>query len=233
MIFQTLDDKSECVGIYAGGELLFSPDEFPSTLSQTWNHSAYLKDLDIEYASLYLEGKPLSKVLPEYLQEDWEDVSTKISAFKRSLQLSKVDTNENCFYDLVPKRFLIDLCEIKNKITEYVFKNHPRPQRYSFYHCLSKLLEDVSTRQVRIDEKTLNSFRSIPHLSTIIDRTLQSNRQVHYNQFGSRTGRLTTKPNTFPILTLPQSLRTAIIPKNDYYVELDFNGAEIRTLLGL
>ena len=36
-----------------------------------------------------------------------------------------------------------------------------------------------------------------------------------------------------PILTLNRSLRHAIKPQNDYFLELDFNGAEVRTLLGM
>jgi hypothetical protein len=30
-----------------------------------------------------------------------------------------------------------------------------------------------------------------------------------------------------------REFRSAIRPQNDYYIELDFNGAEVRTLLGL
>ena len=233
MIFQTLDDKSECIGIYADGKLIFSPDEFPPSLSRTWNCSSYLRELDVEYASLYLEGKPLKEVLPEYLQDDWEDVSRQIAAFRRSLKISQVNMSENCFYDLVPDRFLVEMCEIKNKITDYVFTTYPRPSRYKFNHHLALLLEDISNQKVNIDHRVLNSLTKVPKLIGNIDRIQKSAPRVSYNQFGSRTGRLTTKPSTFPILTLPQSLRRAIVPVNDLYLELDFNGAEIRTLLGM
>ena len=49
MIFQTLDDKTECVGIYADSNLVFDMEEFPSNLSKTWKYSSYLRDLDVEY----------------------------------------------------------------------------------------------------------------------------------------------------------------------------------------
>jgi hypothetical protein len=181
MLFQTLDDKTECVGIYADSKLMFDVDQFPEELRSTWSYSPYLRGMDIDFASLYLEGKPISDVIPEFLHDDWNDVSEKILAFKRSLSISKVNQDENCFFDLVPERFLTDFCEVKNSITRHV-------------------------------------------LNTIT---------VRYNQFGTVTGRLTTKKNSFPILTLNKSLRHAIKPKNDYFVELDFNGAEVRTLLGM
>ena len=34
MLFQTLDDKSECVGVYANGELQFKG--IPDNISKTW-----------------------------------------------------------------------------------------------------------------------------------------------------------------------------------------------------
>ena len=34
---------------------------------------------------------------------------------------------ENCFYDLVPKKFLIDFCDIKCQIIDYVIENYPKP----------------------------------------------------------------------------------------------------------
>ena len=98
MYFQTLDDKTECVGIYHLGDLLFDFDNLPATASRTWKYVPWLKGSDIDYASLYLEGMAISDVVPEYLKEDWEDVSTKIGAFKRSLGLAHVDTSDDCFY---------------------------------------------------------------------------------------------------------------------------------------
>ena len=115
MLFQTLDDKTECVGIYADNQLIFDPEGFPPELTQTWKYAPYLRDLDIEYISLYLEGGKIADAIPEYLKDDWEDVSNKVLAFKRSLAISQVDTSENCFFDLVPERFLVEFCEVKIK----------------------------------------------------------------------------------------------------------------------
>ena len=233
MIFQTLDDKSECVGIYANNQLYFDAEEFPNDLSITWKYAPYLKGLDVEYISLYLEGRPISESVPEYLQDDWTDVSSRLQAFRRSLQTAKVNTYENCFYDLVPDRFLIEYCEVRNKITDHILKNTKRPQRYEFYKHVSMLLEDISNRPVRTDKRLVRSLAQDPKFKNQSRALLEGDPCVKYKQFGTKTGRLTTAPKTFPILTLNKVFRSGVLPTNDYFVELDFNGAEVRTLMGL
>lgn len=233
MLFQTLDDKTECVGVYADHSLIFDHNCFPQDLSATWKYASYLRGLDVEYASLYLEGGAISGAVPEYLKDDWEDVSKKINAFKRSLVLSQVDTNENCFFDLVPERFLMEFCEVKNQITAYVLKHTKKPQRYEFYKHVAMMLEDLGHHPVTINRSQVSSYLQSPKLKHHAKSLLSADPHVRYNQFGTKTGRLTTKKGTFPILTLGREFRSAIEPQNDCYVELDFNGAEVRTLLGL
>ena len=233
MLFQTLDDKTECVGIYTDNKLIFDPDGFPPELTQTWKYAPYLRDLDVEYISLYLEGGKIADAIPEYLKDDWEDVSNKVLAFKRSLSLAQVDTQENCFFDLVPERFLVEFCEVKNKITEYVAKNVKRPVRYNFYKHVSMMLQDLSNKKVTIDAQLVSTYLQSPKLKNHAKNILSAAPYVRYNQFGTKTGRLTTKKGSFPILTMSKEFRSAVKPQNDYFVELDFNGAEVRTLLGL
>jgi hypothetical protein len=232
-LFQTLDDKSECVGLYINKELQFNVDEIPSGLTKTWKYVPYLKGQDIDYVSLYLEGAPLKSALPEYLLEDWEDISSKLAAFKRSLSIAGVSLGENCFYDLVPKRFLIEYCELQNKITDHIEESIPQPSRYQYYKFVHVLLRDLEEHRVNIDHKFISSFLDSPRLKNYASRILDGSRYVRYNQFGTKTGRLTCTSDSFPILTLPAELRGGIVPENDYFLEIDFNGAEIRTLLGL
>lgn len=233
MIFQTLDDKQECVGVYIDGSLHFHLDKLPEGLSKTWKHVPYLSGMDIEYASLYLEEKKLADVLPEYLLDDWEDVGKKILSFKRSLKISQVDMSENCFFDLAPKRLLVEYCEVKNRITEHVLKNVPRPRRYEFYKQVSLMLAEIENRKVNIDSSKIKSYLKHSKLGNQARSILSCSGHVKYNPFGTKTGRLTTAKNAFPILTLGKEFRFGIKPQNDFFVELDFNGAEVRTLLGL
>ena len=228
MLFQTLDDKSECVGIYCDDKLVFDPDLFPEELTATWKYCTYLKDLtNIEYANLYLQGTPVESAIPEYLQDDWQDVSQKIQAFQRSLSLSKVDRTENCIYDLVPQRFLMDFCRIKNSITEHVIKNYKRPRRYEFLLKVCKMLEEISNRRLNINYIKVKSYEKA------LNRQFGTSQYISYNQFGTITGRLTTSKKSFPILTIRKDMRAVVEPVNDEFVEFDFNGAEARVLMGV
>mgnify|MGYP003963375455 FL=1 len=233
MIFQTLDDKADCVGIYTNNQLIFDTLEFPKGLTATWKYVPYLRGMEIDYATLYLEGRPILSSIPEYLQDDWDDISKKIIAFKRSLAISHVDTLENCFFDLVPSRFLVEFCEVKNKITKHILDSIKKPSRYEFYKYVSMMLTDISHRTVRLDRRKINTYKQVPKLKSHAETLLTCNPVVDYNQFGTKTGRLTTRKSTFPILTLNKVFRSSVLPQNDFFVELDFNGAEVRTLLGL
>tara|TARA_R100000353_G_scaffold80625_1_gene60740 strand:- start:32 stop:1231 length:1200 start_codon:yes stop_codon:yes gene_type:complete len=226
MLFQTLDSKQECIGIYTDQRLFFDEDTFPDNLSATWSYTPRWRDAEI--ASLYLEGKDVQSVLPEYLKDDWDDILSRLEAFRRYLKTSQVSRAENCFYDLVPDRFLVDYCEVKNRITSYVLKNVKRPLRYGFYHHVAHLLHKIRGQKLLFDHRKIAS-----HNKQGISRIFDAPPHIRYIQFGTKTGRLTTHPESFPILTLKKELRSFVRPVNDMFIEIDFNGCEIRTLLGL
>ena len=111
MYYQSLDDKSECVGIYVNGELHF--DEIPSGLQRTWRHSGFSPS-DVEYAWIICGGQQLADVCPEDLQDDLRRAQTRFKAYLKSFKIAKINLHEFCFFDLVPKDFLLEFCEIKN-----------------------------------------------------------------------------------------------------------------------
>ena len=229
MLFQTLDDKKECVGIYYG-ELLFDK-RLPDDITHTWSYSSFLRDREIEYAKLYCGGVTLDKACPEALTERWEASRDKLKAFIKSFNTARVSLDENCFFDLVPEKFLIEFCRVKNQICEHIFDNYEKPKNYDYLVSLTEIIEDIKYRRLNINPKNLSMFEAdhrkfAQNLSKI-------EHSCKFNIYGTKTGRLTTEPKSFPILTLKKELRCVIEPHNDYFVELDFNAAELRTLIAL
>ena len=231
MLFQALDAKDHCVGIYADNKIVY--DEIPSSLSKTWSFASFLKNKEIEYASLYVQNKSLDKVCPEHLKESWLAVSNKLKAFFRSFLQAKISLEELCFFDLVPQNFLLDYFYVKSEITQYVFNNFPKPSNYDFLAELSKVVMDIQSQKLNIQKTNLGISAKKPQCRAAFKTAFKAKPYIQYNIFGTKTGRLTTKPNSFPILTLPRECRYIIHPQNDFFVELDFNAAELRTFIAL
>jgi len=231
LIFQTLDDKNECVGIYAEGKLSF--DELPDDLTACWAPVPYLEDHDIEYASLYCEGKTPDQICPDNLRDDWDECNEKMKAFYRSFMLGRVSLDENCFFDLIPVRFLARYCEMRTKITKYALESYEKPKNYDYLLKMTKLLTKIGHNQLKIDLSGLNSMMHRAKTRNFREKAQSLPKYVRYNLFGTKTGRLTTKRSSFPIMTMNKEFRSVVKPTNSYFLELDFNAAEIRTLLAL
>jgi hypothetical protein len=220
MLFQTLDDKNECVGIYAQNKLHIN-SEIPDNLSQTWSYSGFLRGREIDYAQLYVEGKSLDEVCPEHLKSEWETINKKLKSIISSFIEAKVSLKENCFFDLTPQRFLVEYCELRNRITEHVLKSNSRPPEYAFFKRFGELLHDIRHRDLNIN------------LDNIQKKIANGTNHISYNMFGSITGRLTVHKNSFPILTFPKQFREILLPQNDWFVVFDMNAAELRTAMAL
>jgi len=230
LLFQTLDDKKECVGLYLDGELHFN-DPLPAGLSQTWSHSSFLESRPVEYANLYCQGKGLTEVCPEGLRERWSNINNKLAAFYRSFFTARVSLNENCFYDLVPQKFLLEWCYVKDLICRHIFENYARPENYDYLADLARVLGDMRHIRLNIEKSSLKMYKS--RHRKFAQNLGKIDPYCKFNIWGTKTGRLTTLKNSFPILTLDKTMRQVVKPHNDYFVELDFNAAELRTLLSL
>ena len=100
MVFQIMDDKKECLGVYTNGQFIY--DRIPAHLDRTWGYSDYLKDRHIQYAILWAEGASISDICPEHLKERWRSVEKKIKAHFKSIAAAKININDICFFDIVP-----------------------------------------------------------------------------------------------------------------------------------
>ena len=232
MLFQALDDKGKCAGFYSDGSLTFERSPLQENHTATWDYSVHLGNHPVEYARLYCGGKSLADACPEWQSKNWERLTKKLLAYFRSFSSAKVDLDEHCFYKLVPERFLLEFFDAKNEITRHVLENTEKPKNYDFLVGLSRVVADISQQKLFLDRNVLK-----PQLASKRARDfwkkIETQNRIQYNIFGTKTGRLTTKKSSFPILTLDSSFRSVIKPANDWLVELDFNAAELRTLLGL
>jgi|TARA_R110000824_G_scaffold160957_2_gene335970 hypothetical protein len=231
MIFQTLDDKQQCVGVYVDGRLHF--EEFPKDLHQTWKYSAFTKNDDIEYAWIQCGGLSMEKACPDRLQEELETASRKFRAYLRSFELGKINLREHCVFELIPEDFLMQFCEIKNKITQHVFENYEKPQNYEHLKEASRILYKIKHQDLHINNKDCKNLFLKSASRKDAQKILNGPNYIDYDLYGTATGRLTTKPGSLPILTMKKQLRKLIKPTNDWFLSLDYNGAEIRTLLSL
>ena len=64
-----------------------------------------------------------------------------------------------------------------------------------------------------------------------IKRAKEVSPYIIYDMCGTKTGRLTAKQ--FPILTMDKSFRKILTPTNKWFLEFDYNAAELRVMLGL
>jgi hypothetical protein len=231
VIFQALDDKTECVGVYANGQLYF--DNWPEEIAQTWKYTGFLSDGNIEYASLYCEGAPLERIAPASLKDPLAKAQRRLKAYAQSFRIAKINLRDHCIFELVPEDFLKEFCEIKNKITEHVLTTYDKPPCYEHLMDATKLLYKIKFQTLQLNPDNCKElFYSTPSRA-MAKKLLEGPHYINYNLFGTVTGRLTTFPESFPILTSQRGFRQLIKPKNDWFLSLDYNGAEVRTLMGL
>ena len=231
MLFQTLDNKGTCVGYYTEKKLIY--DRVPPEASKTWSYSPSLRDHEVEYARIYCGGQSLSDVCPEDLKPTWERIDKRSAAFMKAFKAARLDLKELCLYEVLPEFFLYEFCDIKTEISKHIFANFTRPKNYNFLVNLTKMISDIKLEPLNIDLNPIKSKLASIAGKNFFQKIQNIQHVCNYNPYGTVTGRLTTEPGTFPILTLNKDFRGCLKPQNDWFIELDYNAAEIRTLLAL
>ena len=234
MLFQTLDDKKQCVGIYFDSELYFDMQDFPQELTRSWKYTPFMQGYrGVEYAELYALGKTIDECCPEHLREDWDQAKNRIKAFIKANRTAGLSSSAYCMFDMIPPSFLKQFCHAKNLISDWVISNYKKPVNYKHLLATTEMLRDIEHYDIRIDAEALEAKEGDPSARQLIDRVKNYKTKVKYDLFATRTGRLATTKRSFPLFTLKKEHRNVVLPKNDFFVELDFNGAELRTLLAL
>ena len=232
MIFQILDDRDECFGIYSNGEFIY--DRVPTTSNRTWNWHRHLNGVSVDYASVYTGGKSLEEACPEHLKSRLEKREKKVRAFINSAANAKIKLDEHCMFDLVPEQHLMHYCEVKNEICEHVFSNYDKPQNHGFLVDMFEMAHDISQNPVLIAQDVLKKASKHDNKARVLLSSLNGkNKPILYDVWGSKTGRLTTKKGSFPIMNLKKEIANCVVPKNDIFVSFDLNGAEVRAFISL
>lgn len=230
-MFQTLDTKNNCHAVYENG--VFHFEEYKPQGSETWAfHQAANKE-NLKIAQIWAGGASLKECCPADLTQDYAEIEKKLQSFNLAFNAVDFNVEEWCVYDFMPLSFLIDLCEIKNKITENVLNNWTKPKSYDHMVKVHQILSQINFNEVIFDLDVAAQVSTTKALQGKLKAIYKANKWVHYDPYGTTTGRLSTKPNSFPILNIPAEFKTAIRPHNDLFVELDLNAAELRTMLAL
>ena len=232
MIFQVIDDKKECRGYFANGKLRIR--ELPDSLTATWDWSELIGDRDVILAKIIMQGKSVSDVCPEHLKERLNARERKMKAHLKSFIKSKVNLEDICFYDLIPTKDIQHYYNLVNEITEWVLENNEKPKNYRLMSNINQMCKEISQQEVRVDREKWKwhaerDQKAMYLANSFWDKSLK----VNYNPWGTVTGRLGLQEGSFPILNLKNTIKDIVVPKWDCFVELDFNGAELRTLLHL
>ena len=155
MLFEIIDQKQKCKNIVLNNKIVSQP--VYKDLSKTWSYHSSLKNYDIEYASLYSQGKTLDECCPENLKDKWNIIKQKHLAYIKSFETGFCELYDHCFYDLVPESFVIEYFSIKNKITEHVLKTYDKPENYDFLVEASELINDIKERRLVINREKLTN----------------------------------------------------------------------------
>lgn len=228
MYFQTIERNKNCFGFYADG--VINIDVYPARPSKTWDYT-HLCDDNTELAKIYCGGKTLLEACPEHLKEEAIQSFDKLKAYMRSMAYAKIDLDYNCFYDLLPEKFLLEHFELRNKITKYVLENYEKPENYESLRNACELVFNIEQHKLNIDLNTVKQKLPNPKAQRFLKNKYPN--KIKYNVFGAVTGRLTLGKDSFPILNLDKELRDCLKPNNHRFVELDYNSAELRVLLSL
>ena len=153
MIFQVLDNKKDCFGIYREGEFIY--DRLPADITGTWNYNSVLDGYDVDYANIFAGGRKMDEICPDNLKIRLQKREGRIRAFINAAANAKIKFDNHCMFELIPEQHLRHYCEIKNQICEWVFDNYERPANHDFLVELSQMAVEIARNPILIDQKPL------------------------------------------------------------------------------
>lgn len=227
MIFSKIDNKNKCKSIFAGGKVY---DEYAPDMLYTW---AYQPDLptDIKFLKLYVKGGEYENYILEKNKKQFGSLQSKIKNILKSYSTCGYDPREHCLDEMVDSDVVAEYFDIKNSSMKNILDTVPEPANYEQLAKIEKITAEISTRKLNLDLSQIYDKQSDNRVKKLIKRYSNDSAYINYNMFGTVTGRLSTFPSSFPILTLNKEYRRILKPNNDLFLELDYNAFELRVLL--
>ena len=229
MIFSKIDNKNKCKNIYANNSV---HDEYASEMLHTW---AYQPDLPTgtKFLKLYVSGDECENYVLEKNKKQFGSLQSKIKNILKSYSTCGYDPREYCLDEMVDPEVIAEYFNIKNSMMQNILDTIPEPPNYEQLAKIEKITTDISTRELSLDLSKIYNKQSDNRVKKLIKRYSNDSAYINYNMFGTVTGRLSTFPSSFPVLTLNKEYRRVLKPNNDLFLEFDYNAFELRVLLAL
>tara|TARA_B100001094_G_scaffold210410_1_gene204271 strand:- start:1152 stop:2297 length:1146 start_codon:yes stop_codon:yes gene_type:complete len=209
-VIQTLEIEDNCRGIYADNQFIFKNfSQLLDSADHAWSYSTAIeRDENYTFLSVYANQKQLSEFSRD--PQGILSVGDLIRSQKAAALTAKVDLSRLCFFDVLPDHLLHRWFSLRDAAMQEIIRTVPRPASYDIMHKIHVLTTEISKRGLNVGK--------------IRER-------VKYDIYTSATGRLATVKGSYPIMNIKKEERKSVTPQNDLFLELDLNGAEIRTLL--
>ena len=229
MFFSKIDTKNNCKSIFADDKVF---SDYEDAMKYTWTYQDDLPP-DVKFVKLFCGGEDYVKLLPKHDAEEYKMLENKIKNTLKSYSVCGYDPRKFCLDELIEKTFIEDFFNLKNKAMELAVKNYQEPKNYAQLEKIERMVHSISKRSLNLDLTNVYTSANDNRIRKIIKRYSSSPAFIQYNTFGTVTGRLSTTPSSFPLLTLNKEYRTMIKPNNGVFIEFDYNAFELRVLTAL
>lgn len=210
-VIQTLDTESNCTGAFFKERFYFENlDDLVKQSQFAWQHSSILDDEKYTYLSIFAKSENLA----DYSENPhlFTACQELLMSHKKASVTAKVDLSDVCLFDIIPDHLMYQWFSLRAKAIKALAKKVKKPSDYDILHKIHVLVTDISRKTLSVEDQE---------------------EYIAYDMYSSATGRLATTRGSFPVLNISKNNRRHIKPKNDVFLEIDLNGAEIRTLLSL
>ena len=229
MFFSKIDTKNNCKSIFADDKVF---SDYEDTMKYTWTYQDDLPP-DVKFVKLFCGGEDYVRLLPKHDAEEYKILESKIKNTLKSYSVCGYDPRKFCLDELIEETFIEDFFNLKNKAMELVVKNYQEPKNYAQLEKIERMVHSISKRSLNLDLTNVYTSANDNRVKKIIKRYSSNPAFIQYNTFGTVTGRLSTTPSSFPLLTLNKEYRTMIKPNNGVFIEFDYNAFELRVLTAL